>query len=154
MLEIGYSPDLMYVGVGSAFPIYPHVIFSPEIVEGIIGPGAWNPAGGGEGAQEYFDRHVEMFDGQAPDYWASPACYSVGQIMQQAIEAAGTLDPAAVRDAIAEGEFNTVLGTLSFENQFNTYYPGQIGQWQGGEFIIIAPADQRQEDPIYPRGGE
>jgi branched-chain amino acid transport system substrate-binding protein len=154
MLEIGYTPDLLYVGVGSAFPIYPQVIFSPEIVEGIFGPGAWNPAGGGEGAQEYFDRHVEMFEGQAPDYWASPACYSVGQIMQQAIEAAGTLDPSAVRDAIAEGEFNTVLGTVTFENQFNTYYPGQIGQWQGGEFIIVAPEDQRQADPIYPRGGE
>ena len=154
MAEIGYAPDLVYYGVGSAFPIYPGIAGGPEVVEGILGPGAWNPAGGGEGAQEYFDRHVEMFEGQAPDYWASPACYSVGQIMQQAIEAAGTLNPGAVRDAIAEGEFNTVLGTVTFENQFNTYYPGQIGQWQGGEFIIVAPADQRQEDPIYPRGGE
>jgi branched-chain amino acid transport system substrate-binding protein len=118
-----------------------------------MGAGAWNPNIDVEGAAEMFERHVEMFDTE-PDRWASAACYASGQVLQQAIESVGTLDPVAVRDAIAEGEFETILGTVTFEDQFNTTYPGQVGQWQDGEFEIVAPADNRTADPIYPRGGE
>jgi branched-chain amino acid transport system substrate-binding protein len=152
MLEIGYQPDLFYATVGVAFPAYRDA-FGADVVEGIMGAGAWNPNIEVEGAREYFDRHVEMFDAE-PDRWASASCYATGQVLQQAIEAAGTLDPVAVRDAMATGEFETILGTVTFENQFNTNYPGEVGQWQDGEFEIVSPADKRTADPIYPRGGE
>ena len=52
---------------------------------------------------------------------------------------------------MASEEFETVLGTVKFENQFNTTYPGQVGQWQNGEFEILEPVDQRTADPIYPK---
>jgi branched-chain amino acid transport system substrate-binding protein len=152
MLEIGYQPDLFYATVGVAFPAYRDA-FGAEVVEGIMGAGAWNPNIDVEGAREYFDRHVEMFEAE-PDRWASASCYATGQVLQHAIEAAGTLDPGAVRDAIAEGEFETILGTVTFENQFNTNYPGEVGQWQDGEFEIVSPEDKRTADPIYPRGSE
>jgi branched-chain amino acid transport system substrate-binding protein len=150
MQEIGLNPDLFYATVGVAFPVYRDVIVGPEAVEGIMGAGVWNPNVPVDGAQEFFDRHVEMH-GAEPDRWASAACYATGQVLQQAIEMAGTLDSVAVRDAIASGEFETVLGTVTFENQFNTTYPGQVGQWIDGEFEIVAPADQRTAEPIYPK---
>jgi branched-chain amino acid transport system substrate-binding protein len=149
MLEIGYHPKLFYATVGVGFPAYRDV-FTPEVVEGTMGAGAWNPNIDVEGAQEFFDRHVEMFEAE-PDRWASAACYATGQVLQQAIEIAGTLDPVAVRDVIASEEFETILGTVKFENQFNTNYPGEVGQWQDGEFEIVSPADKRTADPIYPR---
>jgi branched-chain amino acid transport system substrate-binding protein len=152
MLELGYQPDLFYATVGVAFPAYRDA-FGAEVVEGIMGAGAWNPNIEVEGAREYFDRHVEMFEAE-PDRWASASCYATGQVLQQAIEAAGTLDPVAVRDAIASEEFETILGTVKFENQFNTTYPGEVGQWQNGEFEIVSPADKRTADPTYPRSGE
>ena len=147
MLEAGYDPDFFYATVGVAFPAYRNA-FGAEVVEGTFGAGAWNPNVDIEGAQGYFDRHVEMFEAE-PDRWASASCYATGQILQQAIEAAGTLDPEDVRDAIAEGEFETILGTVTFENQFNTTYPGTVGQWQDGEFEIVSPTDNRTADPIY-----
>lgn len=152
MLEIGYSPDLFYATVGIAFPAYRDV-FGVDIVEGTMGAGAWNPNVDIEGAQEFFDRHVEMFDAE-PDRWASAACYASGQVLQQAIETVGTLDGEAVRDAIAEGEFETILGTVTFEDQFNVTYPGEVGQWQDGEFEIVWPVENRTADPIYPRSME
>jgi branched-chain amino acid transport system substrate-binding protein len=118
-----------------------------------MGAGAWNPNVDIEGAQEFFDRHVEMFDAE-PDRWASAACYASGQVLQQAIETVGTLDGEAVRDAIAEGEFETILGTVTFEDQFNVTYPGEVGQWQDGEFEIVWPVENRTADPIYPRSME
>ena len=147
-MEIGFNPDLFMAAVGVAFPPYRDT-FGPA-AEGVIGTGAWNPTIDAEGAQGYFDRHVEMH-GAEPDRWASAACYASGQVLQQAIEAAGTLDPVAVKEALDTTEFNTILGTFSFENQVNPVYPGQIGQWQDGEFEIIGYTDDRTADPIYPK---
>ena len=70
--------------------------------------------------------------------------------MQKAIEVAGTLDGSKVRDVIASETFDTVLGPLKFEDQFNTYYPGHVGQWQNGEFEVVDKAT-RTADPIYPK---
>jgi len=148
--EIGYSPNLLLGSVGVAFPIYPQIAGGVDVVEGVMGTGAWNPNVDIEGAREYFDAHVAMF-GAEPDRWASAACYATGQVLQQAIEMAGTLDPVAVKDAIATGKFDTILGTVYFENQINQTYPGSIGQWQNGEFEIIAPAENRTADIIYPK---
>lgn len=150
MQEIGFSPDLFFATVGVAFPIY-RDIFSAEGVEGVMGAGVWNPNVPIEGAPEYYDRHVEMFEAE-PDRWASAACYASGQVLQQAIEMAGTLDPTAVRDAMAAGEFETILGNVYFENQFNKTYPGSVGQWQNGEFEIIAPVGvEGAVEPIFPK---
>ena len=138
MLEIGYQPGFFYATVGVAFPAYRNA-FSAEVVEGTFGAGAWNPNVDIEGAAEFFERHVEMFEAE-PDRWASAACYSSGQILQQAIESAGTLDPVAVRDAIAEGEFETILGYSFLRKSIQHHLSGyEVGQWQDGEFEIIAP---------------
>jgi len=147
-MEIGFNPDLFMAAVGVAFPPYRDT-FGPA-AEGVIGTGAWNPTIDAEDAQGYFDRHVEMH-GAEPDRWASAACYASGQILQQAIEAAGTLDRVAVKEALDTTEFNTILGVFSFENQVNPVYPGQIGQWQDGEFEIVGYTDDRTADPIYPK---
>jgi branched-chain amino acid transport system substrate-binding protein len=148
--EIGFNPKMFYATVGVAFPVFRDAIAAGGAAEGVMGAGTWNPQVKAEGAQGYFDRHVAKTEAE-PDRWASAACYASGQILQQAIESAGTLDPAAVQQAIATGEFNTIIGTVKFENQFNTTYPGNIGQWQNGEFLIIDPGENRQADPIYPK---
>jgi len=149
MREIGLNPKMFYATVGIAFPVYRDAIAAGGAAEGVMGAGTWNPLVSAE-AKGYFDRHVAMA-GAEPDRWASAACYASGQILQQAIEAAGTLDTAAVQNAIATGEFDTILGKVKFENQFNVTYPGEVGQWQNGEFVIIDSGPNRQADPIYPK---
>lgn len=149
MREIGLNPKMFYATVGIAFPVYRDAIAGNGAAEGVMGAGTWNPQVS-EAAQGYFDRHVAKA-GAEPHRWASAACYSSGQILQQAIEAAGTLDPAAVQKAIVAGEFDTILGKVKFKNQFNVTYPGNIGQWQNGEFMIIDPGASRQAEPVYPK---
>jgi len=149
MREIGFNPKMFYATVGIAFPVYRDAIAAGGAAEGVMGAGTWNPLVSAE-SQGYFDRHVAKA-GAEPDRWASAACYSSGQILQQAIEAAGTLDPAAVQKAITEGEFDTILGKVSFKNHFNVTYPGNIGQWQNGEFVIIDAGSNRQAAPVFPK---
>jgi branched-chain amino acid transport system substrate-binding protein len=147
-IEIGFNPKLFMAAVGVAFPDYRDA-FGPA-AEGVVGTGAWNPKVDTEDAQGFYDRHVAMH-GAEPDRWASAACYATGQVLQQAIEAAGTLDPVKVKEAMDTTEFNTIVGTFTFDNHFNPTYPGQIGQWQNGEFEIISPTEDRTAEPIYPK---
>ena len=149
MREIGFNPKMFYATVGIAFPVYRDAIAGGGAAEGVMGAGTWNPMVS-DASKGYFDRHVAMA-GAEPDRWASAACYASGQILQQAIEAAGTLDPAAVQKAITDGEFDTILGKVKFKNHFNVTYPGNIGQWQNGEFVIIDAGDNRQAAPVYPK---
>ncbi|MDX1435388.1 MAG: amino acid ABC transporter substrate-binding protein [Anaerolineales bacterium] len=154
-IEIGFNPDVFMASVGVAFPSFRDA-FGPA-AEGVIGTGAWNPSVDTEDAQGFYDRHVALHESE-PDRWASAACYATGQVLEQAIEAAGTLDPAAVKEALDTTEFNTILGTFRFENQLNPTYPGQIGQWQNGEFEIVSYTADRTAEPVYPKpewpGGE
>jgi branched-chain amino acid transport system substrate-binding protein len=134
--------------VGVAFPAYRDA-FGPA-AEGVVGTGAWNPNVGTPDAQGFFERHVALH-GAEPDRWASAACYATGQVLEQAIEAAGSLDPKAVKEAMDTTEFTTILGTFKFDSQLNPVYPGQIGQWQNGEFEVVSPTEDRTAEPIYPK---
>jgi branched-chain amino acid transport system substrate-binding protein len=67
--------------------------------------------------------------------------YASHQILQQAIERAGTLDRAAVIDQIKKGSFETVNGTMKFtDQQWKDLW--LVGQWQNGEFHGVAPANK------------
>ena len=148
MMAIGLNPKLFYTTVGVAYPSYRDK-FSPKTVEGIMGAGTWNPKLPYPGVKEWYDRYVKRW-GEEPDRWGTAGGYATVQIMQKAIETAGSLDPKKIRDIIASQKFDTALGPVKFENQFNISYPGHVGQWQDGEFLVVDKAT-RQAKPIYPK---
>ena len=145
---IGLNPKLFYATVGVAYPAYRDK-FGAETVEGIMGAGVWNPNVPFKGAREWYERYVKRWKIE-PDRWGTAGGYASCQIMQQAIEKAGTLDGQKVRDVIASETFETVLCNIKFEDQFNINYPGHVGQWQNGEFEVVDKAT-RTKDPIYPK---
>jgi len=145
---IGLNPKVFFATVGVAFPFY-RDMFKTENVEGIMGAGAWNPNVKYAGAKEYFDAHVKH-SGHEPDRWGSAFSYAALQIMEQAVAQVG-LDNKKLRDLIASETFPTVIGPVKFENQFNVQAPGEIGQWQNGEFEVVSMKAQRTAKPIYPK---
>jgi branched-chain amino acid transport system substrate-binding protein len=148
--ELGLNPKLFYLGVGVAFPVYKQMFGGPGVVEGIMGAGAWNPKLPYPGAKEYFDRHVKRWKTE-PDRWGSAFAYASVQILERAIEAAGSLDRAKIRDIIAAETFPTVIGPVKFDGGFNVQSPGEIGQWQKGEFEVVAAKEKRTAAPIFPK---
>jgi len=148
MIAIGLNPKLFYTTVGVAYPSYRDE-FGAKTVEGIMGAGCWNPKLPYPGVKEWYDRYVKRW-GIEPDRWGTAGGYATVQIMQKAIEIAGTLDPIKVRDVIASEKFDTALGPTKFENQFNISYPGHVGQWRDGEFLVADKAT-RQAEPLYPK---
>ena len=146
---IELNPKVFYLGVGVAFPAYRDK-FGVATVEGIMGAGAWNPKLPYPGAKEYFDRHVKRWT-KEPDRWGSAFAYASLQILEQAIDKVGAIDRKKIRDVIATDTFPTVIGPVKFQGGFNMQSPGEIGQWQKGEFEIVAAKEKRTAKPIFPK---
>jgi branched-chain amino acid transport system substrate-binding protein len=144
--EIGFNPKVFYAAVGTAFPVYRQRM--GETIEGVMGIGSWNPKTGAA-ARAYFDAHVAKFQ-KEPDRWASAHTWAGLQILQQAVEKVG-LDRRAIRETIASGEFDTIIGKIRFKDGENVAFPGTVSQWQKGEFEVIWPAPRATASPIVPK---
>jgi branched-chain amino acid transport system substrate-binding protein len=120
--------DVYYSAVATSFPAFGNTFGSK--INNVLGAGGTNvddPL-----IAEYRQAHEEI-TGNVPDYWASANTYAALQIMEQAIEGAGTLDRDTVTQYIKDNSFNTVMGELAFENNVShTFW--SVGQWQDGVF--------------------
>lgn len=129
----GLNPGAFYTAVATAFPAYAGRF--GDSIEGVLGIGGVHA--GGETFQEYAARHMEV-TGAAPDYWASAMVYSTYQVLEQSIEAVGTIDNEAIIQYIKDNSFETVIGTLDFDENNNNASFWTVGQWQDGQFKGVA----------------
>jgi len=132
---LGYNPKLFYTAVGTAFAQFKGK-FGAKL-EGQLGIGGFDPSVAG--VQDYFKRSVEVTKA-TPDRWAGPVTYASLQCLEQAIEAAGSLDRKKVHAALRGTSFKTIVGDIDLKTQIR----GRqfwVGQWQKGEFVGVEPAD-------------
>jgi branched-chain amino acid transport system substrate-binding protein len=143
----GYNPKVFYTAVGTAFAEYGGNFKGK--VQGVLGIGGWNP--NLPGAQDYYKRQ-QAVTGHAPDGWASPVTYASLQILQQAIEKAGTLDRKKVLDTIANGgPWDTIVGPVDLKTHIREHQWG-AGQWQNGQFVGVSPSSMPGAQPaIFPK---
>ena len=143
----GYNPPVFYTAVGTAFPIYKDKLFGDN-VDGVLGVGGVDVDD--PKFQAYRKRHLEV-TGQEPDRWASPVTYASLEILQQAIERVGRIDREAIIKEIQTGTFETVAGTIKFDQNVNTNV-WWAGQWQDGDFHGLAPASlPGAREPVAPK---
>ncbi len=71
--------------------------------------------------------------------------YAACQILWQAIEKAGTLDSAKVRQAVLDNRFETVMGKVDYDDRGIALFPPASFQWRDGKQRIIYPLDYAQE---------
>ena len=63
------------------------------------------------------------------------------------------LDRKALRDHIARTEFQTIIGPVKFAGSENASVPGTVGQWIGGEFEVVWPANRATAKLEAPKPG-
>lgn len=143
----GYNPKIFYTAVGTAYAEY-EAKFKAK-AQGVLGIGGWNPAL--PGAEDYVSRQRTV-TGRAPDAWASPVTYASLQVLEQAIEKAGTLDRKKVLEVIAnEGPWPTLVGPIDLKDHIRGVQWG-VGQWQNGQFVGVAPGNLDGAKPvIFPK---
>ncbi|MGE0503375.1 MAG: amino acid ABC transporter substrate-binding protein [Rhizobiaceae bacterium] len=123
---------VFYTGVGTAFP--PFAGRFKEAANGVMGIGGIDSSD--PKVKAYIDMHKSVINAD-PDYWASATTYAGLQILGQAIEKAGSLDKAAVVEAIKTGTFDTVIGPISMPDNVNPKV-WTVGQWDNGVFKAVA----------------
>jgi branched-chain amino acid transport system substrate-binding protein len=144
----GLAPKAFYTAVATAFPAY--AARFGAAAEGVLGAGGIHADS--EAFQAYAARH-EAVTGAKPDFWASAPTYASFQILQSAIEGAGTTDRAAVAEFIASNSFDTVIGPIEWdENNANARY-WTVGQWQGGVFKGVASTGREGAVAAMPKTG-
>jgi branched-chain amino acid transport system substrate-binding protein len=84
----------------------------------------------------------------APDYHAAAAVAAV-ETFVMAIDAAGTLDPKQVRDAIAKLDFESVYGRVHFGENGQIVLPQTVIQIQDDKVIEVF-TDKFVNQPMYP----
>ncbi|HEV2741120.1 MAG TPA: amino acid ABC transporter substrate-binding protein [Candidatus Elarobacter sp.] len=88
--------------------------------------------------------------GHAPDYHNAEAS-AAGLAFQYAIERAGSLDRAAVRNALARLDVVTFFGLLKFDERgVNVFKPMVVNQIQGSKLLTIYPYRLSDATPVYP----
>jgi branched-chain amino acid transport system substrate-binding protein len=85
----------------------------------------------------------------------SVLAYQAVYVIADALERAGSSDPAAVRAALAETNipehFLAYPGPITFNAEGeNTNAQPTLMQVQGGLVLQVAPSDIGQTEPIYP----
>jgi branched-chain amino acid transport system substrate-binding protein len=142
---VGFNPQLMYLAIGTPFPSFKQKFGNK--VNGILMYGGIDP--GQPGLDAYYKAHRAMFNRESEA--GAVSVYSALEVTQQAIEAVGEIDRPKIRDAIANGTFQTLWGEVRFRNQLNVD-PWAVAQWQNGEVVGLHPASKRGARPLlFPK---
>lgn len=152
---IDYNPKIFLGGPGVCYDLVKLACGGDAGVEGVMYEGAWNTKSSPE--LKAFAEKIAAFNKDDPnftmDWWGHSLYYAGLQVLQQAIEKAGTLDHQKLSAYIKANHFTTVLGDTFFTNQEldASCYTGQIGQWQNGYPEVVDADSHRTADPIYPK---
>ncbi len=89
-----------------------------------------------KGAKDLGKRYTKEFGKQAV---GAGMYYAVAQTLFKAIELAGTLDNAKVRQAVLDNTFETVNGPVKYDEKGVAIFPLGSGQWLKGKRRSIYP---------------
>jgi branched-chain amino acid transport system substrate-binding protein len=150
--ELKVNASIMAFTVGPPTPDFRDALGADA--EYIYGVPSWTPSLNFTDTEvfgstaEWIKLFEDEFDYE-PDYHVASGTADV-VVYKAAIENAGSLDPDAVRDAIANIDVLTVYGPVSFQEN------GQIGggtvaiQIQDGKVVAVYPDSVAEASPIYP----
>ncbi len=125
------------------------------MAENFIGPSQWEPEalgrpGYGPSASEV-QRSLSRAGYPVIDYPMAQA-YAVGVVIQRCVEASGSLDDLALREAASSLDFTTFYGRFRIDPDTGR----QVGkssllvQWQQGRKVVVWPPEHRQSELKYP----
>ncbi|MFA1610837.1 amino acid ABC transporter substrate-binding protein [Halobellus rubicundus] len=103
--------------------------------------------------ERYHDR--QGVSGDAVPVNSVGAAFTVVQVAASALRTAGSTDPSAVRDALLNQQFDTVMGQFGFDD---TGMPKEgemvpaVRQWQDGKQMLVhpEPSGDYAMEPEYP----
>lgn len=147
-IEVGLSPNFMYFLLGPSTNAFQPIF--KGATEGVMGMGMYCGALDYPGAKEFYQNMTKRW-GHPPNLLMGADGYHAAQLMQQAIEKAGTLDPEKIRNVLATEEFMTIEGPVRLRNGINELAVPGVIQWQQGTAETVWPKKMATKELIYPK---
>jgi branched-chain amino acid transport system substrate-binding protein len=151
--ELGFSPKGFAFSVGPGTPDFQTTLQNDANY--VMGGVQWTPALKYSGDDlfktpaDYNALYKQTF-GYEPAYQSADGT-ACGVAYVKAIEAAGSTDPAKVRDAIAKLNFQSFYGQIKFDDRgINANKPMAVEQWQNGHRVTVWPADVAETKALWP----
>jgi branched-chain amino acid transport system substrate-binding protein len=148
-IQAGYQPRGAVFTTGPGLPKEFNEALG-SATEGVFAPISWFEASTIETNPEFVAAYHEKF-GEELIAEDSANAYTVGQVLQQAIESTQSVDNAKLIEAMHKMEFKTVVGPLSFDELGKPKGSYMVLQWQNGKITIVGPDFAKQADPIWPK---
>ena len=142
------NPPFLFELVGPSIAAFGQVFGKAS--DGITTMAHWSPKAPWPGAKEFEAHYVKKWKVR-PDYLDSIEAYIGCQVIEHAIEMAGTLDREKIRNTIAQSKFSTISGPIQFTGTENRVTPSMILQYQKGDLEIIWPPESATAKPLYPK---
>lgn len=149
MADLGLRAPVVTMIAGPAYREF--ISATGRQAENITSAAWWHPAVRYQGqdifgSTEAFNQAWEQRFNAEPDY-AEASAAAAGAILQMAVEAARTIEPAKVRDALAAMDATTFYGRVKFgpTGQITSLEP-PVFQIQGGQPRVIFPQGIKQAD--------
>ena len=143
----GYQPRFAFFSNGPSIPEMFRDALGPA-TEGIFSSISWYPEVNEHQNAEFTAKYIELFGGSLGDIPEDAANgFTVGQVLQQAVEKIGSIDNAALIEELHRGSYDTVVGTLSFDKVGAPQGSLMLLQWQDDNFVIVGPQDRAETDP-------
>jgi branched-chain amino acid transport system substrate-binding protein len=149
MSELGFKPDFNLVVRAADVPFWPD---SGPSGEGVLLSAGWHPDLGFPGIDAIDQRHLAEHNRRADPIVGGS--YALVQIIADAIERLGNLDPVQLRDAIAATDMMTVVGQITFRPDGTSPITNPLMQRIGPSIRLIWPAGTATSDLWYPATGE
>lgn len=147
MSDLGITAPVVTMIAGPAYKEFAEA--TGKLAENVTSAAWWHPAVRYKGPDvfgttEAYNRAFEAKYRTVPDYVEASAS-ACGVILQLAIEKAGSVDPKAVRDALAAMDVTTFYGPVKFgpTGQIVSLKP-PVFQLRDGKPIVIYPEEIRQ----------
>lgn len=149
--EAGYQPRGAFFTTGPSLPGPFSEALGPA-TEGVFAAISWFPEAEEYQNAEMVARYVEMFGGEPGDIPEDVAnAFTVGQVLQQAVENIQSIDNAALIEELHQGTYETVVGPLSFDEVGMPQGSFMLLQWQGDNFVIVGPPDRARAEAAWPK---
>jgi branched-chain amino acid transport system substrate-binding protein len=152
--QVGYNPRAFIATSGPD----EGVAFSKAVgiadTEGVFVPNSgWYPGVDTYQNDQFTQEYLAKYGGSDQDIDSGTVQgYSVGQLLEQAVDQSKSLDNKVLINTLHAGAFSDLFGPIKFddlgENIIGVPY---LFQWQAGSLISVYPANQARANPEYPK---
>jgi branched-chain amino acid transport system substrate-binding protein len=136
--KLKYNPKMLFQTNAPTDDTYPSGIGGAQNANGVFTAQSWSASATYPGNAAFQQAYKKMF-GTPPTEDAANS-YTVGQIVQAAVTAVGSLNQQALSTWLHGHTVNTIVGPLKWDKAGDPEGSLLLSQWQNGTLQIVAPA--------------